>query len=100
MTSKARNWFLGVAGAITVPIMVIAIIAQFGHYAQAGQNTRSIEQNEAIVDELAEIVRSLRGIHSAEDAELIAIAKLCNSGKLKDCTECADAGVTLPACVE
>lgn len=91
---------MGVLGAITAPLMVIAFIAQFGHYAQAGQNTRSIEQNEAIVDELREIVKGLSHIHSIEEAEKAAIARLCNSGKLKDCDDCAEAGVTLPRCVE
>lgn len=100
MTTKTRNWILGVAGAIAAPIIVISLIAQFGHYAQAGQNTRSIEQNEEIVDELKKIVKGLSGIHTAEEAEKVAIAKLCNSGKLKDCDECADAEVTLPKCVE
>ncbi len=86
-------------GTVTGALILFLMNAQIGHYAQAGQNTRSIERSEEIQEKLAGIVEYLSGIHKDADAALAKVAELCRAGKLTDCDDCAAAGVTLQACV-
>lgn len=98
---------IAIASTVVAAAILIGLNAWVGHFAQAGQNTRSIEETQEIQGQLAEnqehlveLVDELAALHKVEDAELSAWTKLCNAGKLTDCDDCAEAGVTLPKCVE
>lgn len=101
------KWCWSIAGTVAGAVVLFGLNAQLNHYAMASQDHRSIEETQEIQEQLAEnqdhlveLVGELKGLHKIEDAELASWTKLCRAGKLKDCDNCAEAGVELPACVE
>lgn len=97
---------MGVAATVAAAIILFGLNLQVGHYAQGGENiqnieknTRSIGETEEIQERLVGIVESLSSIHKGANAALAKVAELCRAGKLKDCSDCAAAGVTLQVCI-
>ena len=91
---------VAVVSTVVAAVILIGLNGWLGHFAQAGQNTRSIEKTEEIQEQLVGLVDLLVSIHKDADAALAKVAELCRAGKLKDCDDCAAAGVELPACVK
>lgn len=100
------TWAWGVTGTLTAAIILIGFKAQLVHYSNAGETAdraleneqRAIEHEKAIAP-ILKLVEQLGNRAAAEDAGLEAWAQLCRAGKLKDCDDCSEAGVELPACV-
>lgn len=88
-----------VVSTVAAAVILLGINAWVGHFAQAGQDHRSIEETQEIQERLTGIVEYLSNIHRDADAALAKVAELCRSGKFKDCEDCAAAGVELPACM-
>ena len=106
MTVKTKGWVYGVSGTFVGTILVLLSLAWIGHFEATAQTARTAEeiakiqvQHEANQDRLVEIVDSLAAFHSADDVALKRDAELCRAGKLKDCDDCAGAGVELKRCV-
>jgi hypothetical protein len=100
MTAKTKNWMLGVAGCVSGSVLCFAMIAWLGHFQATAQTARTAEQTAEIQERLVGIVDSLTKIHEHEDAAKVKVAELCNAGKLDDCSDCAEAGVSLERCTE
>lgn len=98
--TTGRKWVIGVSGSVASGFIGFALVMWFGHFAQAGQNTRSIEETQEIQGQLVEIVDKLSNIHEAKDAGKEKMAELCRAGKLTDCSDCAEAGIFLDKCSE
>ena len=106
MTVKTKSWILGVSGTFFGTILVLLSLALMGHFKATAQTARTVEENTKIQiqheenqNKLVEIVDKLAAFHSVEDAGLEKVAELCRAGKLKDCDDCAEAGVELGRCV-
>ena len=93
------KWEKGVAATVTAAIIIFGLKLWYGHLAEASDNHNRTDQTEAVVNELVTLTKSLGAIHDAEQAALAKVGELCRSGKLKDCNECGEAGVALPACM-
>ncbi len=91
---------IAVSGTVVSGFIGFLLVMWFGHFAQAGENTRSIEESEKIQGQLVVIVDKLSEIHEEKDVGLAVIAQLCKEGKLSDCDDCAEAGVFLEECKE
>ena len=87
--------------ALTVGTAMTVFLLQlwWGHFAVTASDHRTQEEVVEIQGKLSKIVENLSSIHSTEEAALAKVAELCRAGKLKDCDDCAEADVELPACM-
>ncbi len=105
MTAKTKNWVLGVSGNVMGSILCFLLLMWWGHFEATAQTARTAQetaeiqvQHEVNQDRLVEIVDRLAALHAADEAALRKVAELCRAGKLKDCDDCAKAGVELDKC--
>lgn len=98
--TTGKRWAVGVSATVVSGFIGFALVMWVGHFAQAGQNTRSIAEGEKIQGQLVEIVEKLSDIHEDRDAAIVERAELCRAGKLTDCEDCASAGIFLEKCSE
>lgn len=99
MTIKTKNWVLGVSGTVMGSVLCFLLFAWMGHFEATAETARSAEETAEMQTQLVKIVDRLSNIHEVKDAGLEKVAELCRSGKLKDCDDCAEAGVELGKCV-
>lgn len=100
MTTKAKTWYLTVAGTVVGSVLCFGLLMWVGHFKATAQTARTAEENAEIVERLVENVDLLTEIHEHEEAGKEKVAELCNAGKLDDCDDCAEAGVNLDKCTE
>jgi hypothetical protein len=100
MTSRGRSWALGVSATLTGTILCLLILAWVGHFEATAETARSAEETAELTARLVTVVEGLSHYHRVEDAGLEKVAELCLAGKLKDCDDCAEAGIELGRCVD
>jgi hypothetical protein len=100
MTDAGKKWAMRVMGTVTASVLLLALVAQLGHYARAGDtDARSVRNEEALVPLIA-IAEALGARASNEDAKVVRDGELCRAGMLSNCSLCGSAGVKLDACVK
>ena len=100
MTDAGKKWTMRVMGGVTTLIVGIAIAAQLGHYARAGETeARALRTEKAVVSIMA-LTEALGTRASDEDAKVVRDGELCRAGMLSNCSLCGEAGVKLDACVK
>lgn len=100
MTARAKTWVLGISGTVAGTLICLLIIVWAGHFEATAETARSAEETAEMQSRLVDIVEGLSHYHKVEDAGLEKVAELCLAGKLKDCDDCAEAGVELGRCME
>ncbi len=100
MTTRTKNWALGVSGTVAGSILCFSLFAWMGHFEATAETARTAGETAEMQARLVDIVEGLSTYHKVEDAGLQKVAELCLAGKLKDCDDCAEAGVELGKCVE
>ncbi len=88
---KRNKWFWGVTGTVAAAAILFGANAQIIHYAQAGENTRSLEEAQETQDILVDLVEALGTRVQVSDAKAERDLELCNANLVNDARLCAEA---------
>ena len=89
---ETKKWIIRVSGTVGGSIILLALAAQWGHYARSGETEARAIENEKSLVPIKELVKKLGERAAADDAKLERDAELCRQGVLKDKMICGAAG--------
>ena len=89
---EVKKWCLRVSGTVGGAIILLALAAQWGHYARSGETEARALENEKSLVPIKELVEQLGKRAATDDAAREERARLCRMGLIRDELVCGEVG--------